>query len=66
MVNDVDNIQVQEGRSVRQQEVRAIIDDSDDSTISKQFVGTKMDQNENFRINNNDTLSYFLHSGLLK
>ena len=40
--------QVQEGKNGRQQEVRYTNDESDDATITEQFVGIKMDQYETF------------------
>ena len=43
-INDVNEIQVQEYRSVRQQEVRAATDESEGATISDQFVGINMYQ----------------------
>ena len=43
-INEVNDTQVQECRSVRQQGTRSTTDNSEDPTIVEQFVGTKMDQ----------------------
>ena len=37
---------MQEGESVRKQEVRGTTEDSGDANIDEKFVGTKMDQDK--------------------